>query len=157
MCSCPFFPRMTPGKVLDDQNIKNLPPKKNRFSFNFENPRNLFNTICEHFLFLFCNVLKENVHNWNRRWAQNRKKYLTYLNVKIVKNQHEVKRCLKSYFACGNFFLCPQRISAQSVQPFGRLYATCNTYKRISCFIIFLVWILQFLFIKAILFIVENV
>ena len=28
---------------------------------------------------------------------------------------------------------CPQKISAQSVQPFGRLYAT---YIRMSCFII---------------------
>ena len=30
---------------------------------------------------------------------------------------------------------CPQKISAQSVQPFGRLYAT-YIYIRMSCFII---------------------
>ena len=64
-------PNITPGKVYGRSNVKKL-AHKIQFSINLKSPRNI------HFsnsriLFLFCFkicIQRENVQNYNRKWAQ---------------------------------------------------------------------------------------
>ena len=53
---------MTPGKIYDDQNLKNLPAKELKIHETFYKIRKLF-------CFLQF-IERENDHNKNRRWTQ---------------------------------------------------------------------------------------
>ena len=56
----PRLPHMTPRKVYEWLKFQKLASNKIRLSLSFENPR----------IFFYKNLTqRENVHNWNRRWA----------------------------------------------------------------------------------------
>ena len=60
-------PHMTPGKVFVWSKFQKLASNKIRFSLNFLYPRTFFVIVLQ------C-LQKENVHNWNTRWARSAQK-----------------------------------------------------------------------------------